>query len=566
VPARAAIGEDVGDDEARLGPEDAVPGHGAVVLAYAHGPRHAAVGERAVGIGKRQQRDLGTAERQRCAVVIGGFGQRGQAQVAQRLVEAVDADELQRAHGRHVERTRERRAHADRTAEIAIVVLRNVHAARRGDRERAVVDERCRGQHAIVERQRVEERLQRRAGLPRRDHAVDLRGARQLAAAADVGEHVARRIVEHDERAVLHAALGQLREMFGQRIDREGLHFSVQRARQPLAGNPEQLSREMRRELVVATGPVPAGEGHRGERTDRLAGDLGARDRGDRTRTLRHERRPGRGAAEQGDENRGFARVEARRRLAEQRARCRAQARQLAAIRRQVEIRFEDLSLAPRLLDRAGGFDLVPLLRERACIAAVRAQGGIEQARELHRKRRAAAHAPAIRRAPQAVPGGGREPRPVDTAVLVEALVLGGHQGGAQRGRHVGERHPGAATDRGIHAQVGNRNAPTIEQHGIGGHVGSAHLGERRPLRRRVGRSAGPGWCAEEHERARRSEHAAPGAEAPPTHGCTLQTALGTSPNISGAYIASTRVAGRLNAPGLLRRTVYSVTKRPFGT
>ena len=46
----------------------------------------------------------------------------------------------------------------------------------------------------------------------------------------------------------------------------------------------------------------------------------------------------------------------------------------------------------------------------------------------------------------------------------------------------------------------------------------------------------------------------------------TFHATFGISPNISGAYIASTRVAGRLNVPGLLRRTVYSVTNVPFGT
>lgn len=40
----------------------------------------------------------------------------------------------------------------------------------------------------------------------------------------------------------------------------------------------------------------------------------------------------------------------------------------------------------------------------------------------------------------------------------------------------------------------------------------------------------------------------------------------GTSPNTSGAYIASTRVAGRAKSPALLRRTVYSTEKLPLGT
>ena len=48
-------------------------------------------------------------------------------------------------------------------------------------------------------------------------------------------------------------------------------------------------------------------------------------------------------------------------------------------------------------------------------------------------------------------------------------------------------------------------------------------------------------------------------------HGFTTTGALGASPNISGAYMASIRVCGRPKVPGLLRRTVYSTWKRPFG-
>lgn len=40
----------------------------------------------------------------------------------------------------------------------------------------------------------------------------------------------------------------------------------------------------------------------------------------------------------------------------------------------------------------------------------------------------------------------------------------------------------------------------------------------------------------------------------------------GTSPKTSGAYIASTLVAGRAKSPALLRRTVYSTEKLPLGT
>ena len=223
--ARAAVREYVGDDEARGWAEHAARRHvtraGARVRArlgkHARRSGDAAVRKRAVRVGEREQRDVGAAQRQRRAVVVGGFRQRVEPEVAQRLVEALAADELERAHGRHVERTRERRAHTDAAAEVAVVVLRHVHAARGGDRERAVVDERGGGQQLRVERERVQEGLERRACLPQRDDAVDFPGARQQAAAADVREHVARRVVEHDERAVAHAARGELRQVVAQR-------------------------------------------------------------------------------------------------------------------------------------------------------------------------------------------------------------------------------------------------------------------------------------------------------------------------------------------------------------
>ncbi len=42
--------------------------------------------------------------------------------------------------------------------------------------------------------------------------------------------------------------------------------------------------------------------------------------------------------------------------------------------------------------------------------------------------------------------------------------------------------------------------------------------------------------------------------------------ALGSWPRMSGEYIASTRVGGRLNRPVPFSRTAYSVTNRPRGT
>ena len=48
-------------------------------------------------------------------------------------------------------------------------------------------------------------------------------------------------------------------------------------------------------------------------------------------------------------------------------------------------------------------------------------------------------------------------------------------------------------------------------------------------------------------------------------HCATSTAAFGDSPKLSGAYIASTRVGGNANVPGLFSRTVYSITCLPRG-
>lgn len=46
------------------------------------------------------------------------------------------------------------------------------------------------------------------------------------------------------------------------------------------------------------------------------------------------------------------------------------------------------------------------------------------------------------------------------------------------------------------------------------------------------------------------------GFNRPVPQGLTTQLALGVMPNISGAYMASTRVGGRRKSPDWLRRTI----------
>jgi hypothetical protein len=73
VSARAAVGEDVGDDERRAGIES-LQGLGRdFVGREPHRPPLAAVRECAIGIGELQQADVGPSQRDRVAVEVGGL-------------------------------------------------------------------------------------------------------------------------------------------------------------------------------------------------------------------------------------------------------------------------------------------------------------------------------------------------------------------------------------------------------------------------------------------------------------------------------------------------------------
>ncbi len=80
-----------------------------------------------------------------------------------------------------------------------------------------------------------------------------------------------------------------------------------------------------------------------------------------------------------------------------------------------------------------------------------------------------------------------------------------------------------------------------------------AHLGEA------LQRVRGQHQAHAEHERCERVAQVHRTAS-------TFTRAFGVSPNISGAYIASTRLGGSENSPTLFRRTVYSILITPFGT
>ena len=119
------------------------------------------------------------------------------------------------------------------------------------------------------------------------------------------------------------------------------------------------------------------------------------------------------------DQERGLAGGEMTRLLAEIGERRGAHAFDVAAERGEAQVEAQDLGLATAALELQRAHHLAQLAAAGALVAAV------EQARDLHGQRRAAGHDAAVTREQVA---GAREGVEVDAAVLVEALVLEGHQ------------------------------------------------------------------------------------------------------------------------------------------
>ena len=384
------------------------------------------------------------------------------AQRLQVLAETCQPDEAERPHRGHVQRTGERRAHADEAVEVAIVILRCVEPAVGRDGQRRVFGQRCGGQQLAVEGEGVQERLERRTGLARRDDTVDFAGARALAAASHPGQHVAAGIVENDDGAVFHAVAGEIRQPAAQDVDCLPLHGRVERRRDALTRLLQIPRGEVRCQIPARRQPIPAGKGCERQRADVGAGDVDEGLSRHRAAALRYRHHRRVGPAEQRDQQGRLARVESGRRLAEQPSRGGVEPAQLAAIRREVQVGLENLGLGPAALQGQRRLCLVPLLPQAAPVA-LEGQRRVEQARELHRQRGAAAYPPAVERARNAVPGGAGQPLPVDAVVLVEALVLRRDQRLRQCGRDGGQRHPVEPAHARVDPAFGQRLAMAVD-------------------------------------------------------------------------------------------------------
>src|SRR5262245_18921591 len=133
-----------------------------------------------------------------------------------------------------------------------------------------------------------------------------------------------------------------------------------------------------------------------------------------------------------------------------------------------------------------------------------------------------------------------------------------------ERGGDLIERHPCEPTYAVVVTQRVEHEIVAIEQVTFGGLPARLDRCKFRYVR---------GWSQDECEDSQHGQPCDRERTAEPPRGApghraasTVTAAFGNSPSISGAYIASTRVAGRSNVPGLLSRTVYSTVQRPFGT
>src|SRR6185369_11153591 len=121
-----------------------------------------------------------------------------------------------------------------------------------------------------------------------------------------------------------------------------------------------------------------------------------------------------------------------------------------------------------------------------------------------------------------------------------------------------------------VDAQRLDRNTVAVEQRQVGRGVGGLDLGEGRQ-----GEGSFHRRGAENAENRRDSKKPFRTPLRPLRsqrlcgkrihQGKTSTTAFGSSPNVSGAYIASARLGGIAKRPGLFSRTVYSTTCLPRG-
>lgn len=110
----------------------------------------------------------------------------------------------------------------------------------------------------------------------------------------------------------------------------------------------------------------------------------------------------------------------------------------------------------------------------------------------------------------------------------------------------------------GVDASLVEKLSPPVEEAEIRGDESGANLREGRQARR-AGREREADRERHEEDRGRDASCAVA------RHGSTASGAIGTSANVSGAYIASTREGGSSKTPSWFSTSTYESSKRPCG-
>ena len=335
--------------------------------------------------------------------------------VLQRQGEAQRTDAIQHHHRRHVQRHAQRIARGHRALEAAGEIFWRVIA--KGGR--LILHHGGGMQDEIVERETVDEGLERRtrrAGTPRQ---IDLAALAPVIGAADIGEHVARFVVDHDngERGVI-VEIGALlhREAFDGSLQ-VGVDIGFDARR---LGGRHQMISQMRRD-------------HRHGEADRghafMLGNIHIALRDDAFRDHAVEnllapcdggegvtiRAQARGRLRQRHQHRAFGKIERFRFLVEIGQRGRTHAFQIAAEGRQREIDRKDLVFRIALFELHGAHHLERLGDQPARTPRP------QQPRSLHGERGRAGN-DATRT--EILRGGTDNRGGIDAEMLVEMLVL----------------------------------------------------------------------------------------------------------------------------------------------
>ena len=109
----------------------------------------------------------------------------------------------------------------------------------------------------LVDRQRIQERLESGSRLARRADSVEVWSVREFTGAADICPHFAGGVLDHDHRAIIDAPVANIDDLATQRLDDEALEVAIERASRGTALSAEQTFRELRRERDMR-GRIPA--------------------------------------------------------------------------------------------------------------------------------------------------------------------------------------------------------------------------------------------------------------------------------------------------------------------